>query len=116
MYSIPFDEEKNINKQKGKIVTYTKSSENFEYEAKAEIISINENASFKYNLSAEGEGRIKEAKVFASVISKIKPLKASIEFNENLLDSFIKKTQKIDIDFNIVCYTTNLFFDSKYNL
>ena len=114
--SVPFDAEKNINKRKDKIVTYTKSSENFEYEAKAEIISINENARFKYNLSAEGEGRIKEAKVFASVINKIKPLKASIEFNENLLDSCIKKTQKIDIDFNTVSYTTNLFFDSKYNI
>ena len=114
--SAPFDIEKNINKRKDKIVTYTKSSENFEYEAKAEIISINENARFKYNLIAEGEGRIKEAKVVASVINKIKPLKASIEFNENLLDSCIKKTQKIDIDFNKVSYKTNLFFDSKYNI
>ena len=114
--SAPFDIEKNINKRKDKIVTYTKSSENFEYEAKAEIVSINENARFKYNLIAEGEGRIKEAKVVASVINKIKPLKASIEFNENLLDSCIKKTQKIDIDFNKVSYKTNLFFDSKYNI
>ena len=96
---------------------YTKSSENFEYEATAKITSINENARFKYNLIIVGEGRMKEAKVMASVVNKITPLKANIEFNENLPNSqCARRSQIIDIDFNTVNYTTNLFFDSKYNI
>jgi hypothetical protein len=115
--SVPFDEEQNKNEKRDKEVKYTKPSENFEYEAIAKITSISENARFKYNLIIEGEGRMKEAKVVASVVNKIKPLKASIEFNENLPNSqCAKRSQIIDIDFNTVNYTTNLFFDSKYNI
>ena len=115
--SVPFDEEQNKNEKRDKEVKYIKSSENFEYEAIAKITSISENARFKYNLIIEGEGRMKEAKVVASVVNKIKPLKASIEFNENLPNSqCAKRSQIIDIDFNTVNYTTNLFFDSKYNI
>ena len=71
--------------------------------ATAKITSINENARFKYNLIVEGERRMKEVKVVESVINKIKPLKASIEFNEKLQNSKCTIiTQIIDIDFNIV--------------
>jgi len=112
----PFDLKKNNKEPKDKLITYTKSLEMFDYEATVEIISINENARFKYDLILEGEGRIKEAKVIASVINQIQPLKARIEFNEYIPDSCAKKTQKIDIDFNKVNYTTNLFFDSKFNV
>jgi len=59
---------------------------------------------------------MKEAKVVASVINKIKPLKTNLEISENIPDSCAKKYQTIDIDFNTVNYTTNLFFDSKYNI
>jgi hypothetical protein len=115
--SVPFDEEQNKNEKRDNEVTYIKSSENFEYEAIAKITSINENARFKYNLIVEGEGRMKEAKVVASVVNKIKPLKASIEISEKLPNSkCAKKSQIIDIDFNTVNYTANLFFDSKYNI
>ena len=115
--SVPFDEEQNKNEKRDKEVTYTKSSENFENVAIAKITSINENARFKYNLIVEGERRMKEAKVVESVINKIKPLKASIEFNEKLPNSKSAKiTQIINIEFNIVNHTANLFFDSKYNI
>ena len=115
--SVPFDEEQNKNEKKDKIIPHNKSSENSEFEAKAEITSVNENARFKYNLILEGEGKMKEAKVVASVINKIKPLKSSIEFSEKLPNSnCARKSQILDIDFNTVNYTTNLFFDSKYNI
>ena len=115
--SAPFDIENNKKEQKDKIINYIKSSENFEYEAIAKIESINENAKFKYNLILEGEGRMKEANVVASVSNKIKPKKASIEINEKLPNSkCAKKSQIIDIDFINVNYTANLFFDSKYNI
>ena len=114
--SVPFDEEQNKDEKKNITLEYTKSSENFEYEAKANILLINENARFIYNLLIEGEGRMKEAKVVASVINKIKPLKTNLEISENIPDSCAKKYQTIDIDFNTVNYTTNLFFDSKYNI
>ena len=116
--SVPFDEEQNKDEKKNiTIPSYIKPSENFEYEATANINLINENARFKYNLIIEGEGRMKEAKVVASVINKIKPQKASIEINEYLPNSkCAKKYQIIDIDFNTVNYTSNLFFDSKYNI
>ena len=114
--SVPFDEEQNKDEKKNITLEHTKSSQNFEYEAKANILLINENARFIYNLLIEGEGRMKEAKVVASVINKIKPLKTNLEISENIPDSCAKKYQTIDIDFNTVNYTTNLFFDSKYNI
>ena len=58
---------------------------------------------------------MKEARVMASVINKIKPKKANIEIKEQLPNCG-KHTQYIDIDFNTVNYTANLYFDSKYNL
>ena len=112
--SVPFDIEQNKEEQKDKIINYIKYSEN---EAIAKIAFINENARFKYNLILEGEGRMKEAKVVVSVSNKIKPIKSSIEVSENLPNSHCaKRTLIIDIDFYNVNYTTNLFFDSKYNI
>ena len=55
--------------------------------ATAKNNTISENTRFKYNLIVEGERRLKEAKVVESVINKIKPLKASTEFNEKLPNS-----------------------------
>ena len=114
--SIPFDIEQKNGLQKDKKVVYTKSASNFEFETKADISSIDEKARFKYNLILEGEGRMKEAKGVASVINEIKAQKASIEIIKNLHNSCGKSSQKIDIDFNTVNFTANLFFDSKYNI
>ena len=114
--SIPFDIEQNNGLQKDKKVVYTKNASNFEFEIKADISSIDEKARFKYNLILEGEGRMKEAKGVASVINEIKAQKASIEIIKNLPNSCGQSSQKIDIDFNTVNFTANLFFDSKYNI
>ena len=113
--SVPFDINKKKNEKKDKEFQYTKSSENHEYEAITKINSIDENARFKYNLVLEGEGRMKEAKVVASVINNIKPKKANIEVKEQLPNCG-KHTQYINVDFNTVNYTANLYFDSEYNI
>ena len=114
--STPFDVEKNSKLQKDKHFSHTQSSSNYEYETKADIFSIDEKARFKYNLILEGEGRMKDAKIVVNVINEIKPQKASIEISENLPNSCAKSSQIIDIDFNTVNFTANLFFDSKYNI
>ena len=114
--SIPFDIEKNNKDQKDRQFKYITPSQFSEFETKADMLSIDEKARFKYNLILEGDGRMKDAKVVVSVMNEIKPHKASIEISENTPSNCIKSIQKIDIDFNTVNFTANLFFDSKYNI
>ena len=114
--SIPFDIEKNNKEQKDRQFKYITPSQFSEFETKADMLSIDEKARFKYNLILEGDGRMKDAKVVVSVMNEIKPHKASIEISENTPSNCIKSIQKIDIDFNTVNFTANLFFDSKYNI
>ena len=112
--SIPFDIDKNSTNAKDKEISQQSSSQNSDFTTKANIISINENARFKYNLILEGDGKMKEAKIIASVMNKIKPLKAKFEISEEF-GNCGKNTKQIEVLFDTVNFTSNLFFDSKYN-
>ena len=113
-----FDEEINKNDKKDEEINDRILFENFAFESTTEIMSINENARFKYNLSIEeeGEGKMKEVKIAVNIINKIKPIKPRIKLKEFSSHPCPRTIQKIDIDFDKVSYTTNFYFDSKFKI
>ena len=102
--------EENINK-----IEYTSISQNSEYKTVIDIKYLVKKVRFKYPVSTEEEGNNKMPKFKASIINQIKPQKINLEINSPF-GYCGRNTQRVEVEFNKVNYTTIINIDTRSTL
>jgi len=110
-----FSIEKNENENRDPIKSISNTT-NTQYTTEANFEYIEKNVKFIYSLSSEGEGQIKNYKIFASVINQIKPKKLTFEIANKFGDECGKDYQTVEVEFGGINYTTTLIYDTESNL
>ena len=92
------------------------TSQNTQFTTEANFENIEKKVKYKFEFSSEGEGQIKNQKIFLSVINQIKPKKTSFKITNKFQGNCSEEYQTVDVEFNNITYTTNLIFDTESNL
>jgi hypothetical protein len=107
----------NENEQENKEpISKISISQNTQFTTEANFENIEKKVKYKFEYSSEGEGQIKNQKIFLSVINQIKPKKTSFKITNKFQDNCGEEYQTVDVEFNNITYTTNLIFDTESNL
>jgi hypothetical protein len=107
----------NENEQENKEpISKISISQNTQFTTEANFDNIEKKVKYKFEFSSEGEGQIKNQKIFLSVINQIKPKKTSFKITNKFQDNCGEEYQTVDVEFNNITYTTNLIFDTESNL
>ena len=98
-----------------KTISEITKSQNTQFTTEAKFENIENKVKFEFSYKSEGEGQIKNRKIFVGINNHIKPEKVTFDII-NKFDDCSKEYQTVEVEFNNINYTTNLIFDTKSNL